>query len=206
VRLVREGRRRYKPARISSAGDVYGFMLGLKDRDRERFYTLHLDRQNNILKCEEVACGSISSVTVYPREVFNSAILSSSKSIILVHNHPSGDPSPSTDDAQMTKKLCKCEELMGIDVLYSVIIGDESYYSFKESGRLNEYRLERQKPRHKSELRETSPISGHCKNLEIVLITRRSAVRIHPRLLIISGMTTRFFHDALVALRNHADG
>jgi DNA repair protein RadC len=137
VKLVREGRRRHKPAMISRPEDVYDFMSSLKDSGRERFYSLHLDSRNNVLNCEEVACGSISSIAVYPREVFKSAILSSSKSLILVHNHPSGDPSPSSYDVDMTKKLYECGELMGIDILDSVIIGDHSYYSFRESGLLD---------------------------------------------------------------------
>jgi len=136
VKLVRRSYGRYKPMEIKSPEDVYGFMRDLRESDRERFYSLHLDNRNSVVGCEEVSCGSAETSLVSPRELFKSAILSSSKSLIIVHNHPSGNPEPSDDDIRITKKLYDCGELLGIGLLDSIIIGRDSYYSFKEKGRM----------------------------------------------------------------------
>jgi DNA repair protein RadC len=136
VKLVRKGYGRYEPREIRSPDDVYGFMRDLAASDRERFYSLHLDNRNSIVGCEEVSCGSAESSLVHARELFKSAILSSSKYVIIVHNHPSGNPEPSDDDIRITKKLYDCGELLGIGLLDSIIIGRDSYYSFKEKGKL----------------------------------------------------------------------
>jgi DNA repair protein RadC len=136
IRLVKESLADYEPVRVSNPGDVYAFMSDLKHSDRERFYSLLLDSRNAIVNCEEVSCGTVNQAQIHPREVFKSALLSSCASVILVHNHPSGIPDPSLDDEKMTRRLCDCGSLLGIDVLDSIIIGEESYYSFKESGKL----------------------------------------------------------------------
>lgn len=117
VKLVRKGYGRYEPREIKSPEDVYGFMRDLAESDRERFYSFHLDNRNSVVWCEEVSCGSARSSLVHPRELFESAILSSSKSVIIVYNHPSGNPEPSDDDTRITKKLYDCGELGGIDLL-----------------------------------------------------------------------------------------
>lgn len=136
MKLVRKGYGRYEPREIRCPDDVYAFMRDLGESDRERFYSLHLDSRNSVVGCEEVSCGSAESSLVHPRELFKSAILSSSKSVIIVHNHPSGNPEPSDDDIRITKKLYDCGELLGIGLLDSIIIGRDSYYSFKEKGRM----------------------------------------------------------------------
>jgi DNA repair protein RadC len=140
IRLVKENLAEYEPARVSNPGDVYAFMSDLKNSDRERFYSLLLDSRNAIVNCEEVSSGSVNQAQVHPREVFKSALLSSCASVILVHNHPSGIPDPSLDDERMTKRLSECGSILGIEVLDSIIIGEESYYSFKEAGMLDGYK------------------------------------------------------------------
>jgi DNA repair protein RadC len=129
---------------IKSPEDVYGFMRDLRESDRERFYSLHLDARNAIVNCEEVSSGSVNTAMVHPREVFKSALLSSCTSIILVHNHPSGSPEPSFDDEKITRRLYECGDLLGIEVLDSVIIGEQSYYSFKEAGKMDGYKGKRE--------------------------------------------------------------
>lgn len=143
IRLVRENLAEYEPVRVTNPGDVYRFMSDLKHSDREKFYSLLLDTRNTIVNCEEVSCGSVNTAVVHPREVFKSALISSCTGIILVHNHPSGIPDPSIEDERLTKRLYECGELLGIDVLDSIIIGEERYYSFKEAGLLDGYKGKR---------------------------------------------------------------
>jgi len=140
LRLVREGRDDYSAVKIEQPKDIYEFMNDLKHSDRERFYSVFLNARNEVINCEEVSTGSANSTLVHPREVFKSALLSSCTAIVLVHNHPSGNSSPSSDDITMTRRLYECGELLGIDVLDSVIIGEDSYYSFRETGLLDMYK------------------------------------------------------------------
>jgi DNA repair protein RadC len=140
LKLVREGIDDYQPARIHSPTDVYQFMSEIKNNDRERFYSVHLDTNHSIVSCEEVSSGTVECTVVHPREVFKSALLCSSCGIILVHNHPSGTTEPSEQDKILTKRLYVCGELMGIQVFDSVIIGLDSYYSFLESGLFEDFR------------------------------------------------------------------
>ena len=98
----------------------------------KRFISIFLDVKNAITGLDEVSVGSISSCIIHPREVFKAAILTNSKSIILAHNHPSGDPSPSEDDIGMTRRLIKASEILDIEILDHIIIGYKSYRSFKQ--------------------------------------------------------------------------
>lgn len=105
IRLERAGLEDYEPVRIKGPEDVYRFMSDLKDSDRERFYSLFLDPKNTVINCEEVSSGSPNSAIVHPREVFKSALLCSCSSIIVVHNHPSGDPEASIEDKRVIGRL-----------------------------------------------------------------------------------------------------
>ncbi len=140
LKLVREGIDDYLPAQIHSPEDVYHFMGDIRNSDRERLYSLHLDASNTLVNCEEVSCGTVESTIVHPREIFKSALLSSCSGFILVHNHPTGDVHPSTQDRDMTMRLYECANLLGITFLDSIIIGPDSYYSFKEYGLFDEYK------------------------------------------------------------------
>lgn len=133
VRLIREGRRRYEPRRITGPEDVYRFLKDLENLDREVFYVLHLDGKHQIVSCEEVSRGSASGSLVHPREVYKAAILSSSNAVIVAHNHPSGDPTPSVEDRSIVKRLYESGEILGIPLLDSLIIGNGSYHSMKDS-------------------------------------------------------------------------
>ena len=93
---------------------------------------LHLDSKNRIIKEETVSIGTLTASLIHPREVFKSAIKESANSIILVHNHPSGDSAPSQEDKEITEKLFDAGELLGINVLDHVIVGKENYWSFKD--------------------------------------------------------------------------
>ncbi len=108
----------------------------LEDADREMMVLLCLDRKGQPTTLQTVSIGTLSSSPVHPREVFKAAILSNSASIILFHNHPSGDPCPSPEDVDITKRLQNCGDLLGIALLDHIIIGGNSHYSMKSRGYL----------------------------------------------------------------------
>jgi len=132
---VREGTAQYVTQSIRDAQAVYALFSFLQQETKEHFLALHLDVKNRILCIDRVSTGSMTSSVIHPREVFKTALLSSAASLLLIHNHPSGDPNPSRDDISITEKLKSAGELMGITVLDHVIIG-EGYVSLKERGYL----------------------------------------------------------------------
>jgi DNA repair protein RadC len=118
---------------IKSAKDVFDYVSPkVSSLDRECFMVLHLDTKNRVIKEEVVSVGTLNSSIVHPRELFKSAIKESANSVILAHNHPSGDPTPSQEDEEMTDRIMDAGKLLGIDVLDHVIIGKDEFYSFKE--------------------------------------------------------------------------
>lgn len=121
--------------RISCAQDVFNLMHErLKDEKQEHFYVLMLDTKNNLItEPVLITKGILDASIIHPREVFKPAIKNSASKIILVHNHPSGDPSPSKEDLEITEKLMKTGEEIGIKVLDSVVIGREEWKSWRDS-------------------------------------------------------------------------
>jgi len=119
---------------ITNAKDVFEYCSQkMSCLDREQFMVLHLDTKNRVIKDEIVSIGALTGTTAHPREVFKSAIKESAHTVILVHNHPSGDPTPSDEDLQITKQLTEAGELLGIKVLDHVIVGKEGWWSMKET-------------------------------------------------------------------------
>jgi len=108
------------------------FQEELKHLNKEKFIVVFLNTKNLITSYEVVSVGSLSASIVHPREVFNRAIKKSAASIILIHNHPSGNPSPSREDEAITKRLCNVGEVVGIKILDHIIISEDGYFSFKE--------------------------------------------------------------------------
>jgi DNA repair protein RadC len=100
----------------------------------EHFVVLFLNTKNGVIAKETISIGSLSASIVHPREVFKAAIKRSSASIIVTHNHPSGNPTPSAEDIQVTKRLVESGNIIGIDVLDHIIIGGDQFYSLKEHG------------------------------------------------------------------------
>ena len=100
------------------------------------FITLLLDTKLRVIKKLTVSTGSVNQSIVHPREVFSPAIKESASAIIVIHNHPSGDPSPSPQDLKLTDRLVQTGEIIGIEVLDHLIIGDGKYLSFAEQGLL----------------------------------------------------------------------
>ena len=110
------------------------FMEDLRFERKEHFKALLLDAKGKIIFVDEVSIGDLTMAPVHPREVFRNAVKKSAASVILVHNHPSGDPSPSMEDISLTERLVSAGKLMGIKVLDHIIIGDGEYYSFSGAG------------------------------------------------------------------------
>lgn len=104
----------------------------LKDKAKEHFKLVILDSRNRIITITNVSTGTINANLAHPREIFNDAISHNAASVILVHNHPSGDPEPSEEDKKITKQLVEAGKIMGIDVLDHIIIGQKSFFSFKD--------------------------------------------------------------------------
>ncbi len=122
---------------INSPDDVSRLLMEeMRYYDREHFCVLYLDRKGGLVIKEDVSVGGLSSSIVHPREVFKTAVKCSAASIILVHNHPSGDPTPSREDIEITRRLIEAGSIMGIEVLDHLIIGQNKYCSLKEKGLL----------------------------------------------------------------------
>ena len=136
VRLVREASNSHKPRRIRTPSDIFEVFSGLSECDREQFYSVHLDSQHQVCGIELVTQGTLDTSLITPREVYKSAILANAQSLILIHNHPSGNPEPSHEDHSITKTLVSSGEVLGIQVLDHVIIGDNRYFSFQEANLL----------------------------------------------------------------------
>jgi DNA repair protein RadC len=101
---------------------------------RELFKLLMFDGKNRLLKDTTISTGSLSLNIVHPREVFKPAVRESASAVILLHNHPSGDPTPSPEDRELTRRLVKAGRIMGIKVLDHIVIGDGRYFSFADQG------------------------------------------------------------------------
>lgn len=109
-------------------------MESMRYLDREHFKAIFLNIKNQVLALETISVGTLDSSIVHPRELFKAAIRKSSAGIILLHNHPSGDPAPSKEDIEITKRFYKCGEILGISVLDHLIIGDNKFVSLKAKG------------------------------------------------------------------------
>lgn len=121
--------------RIRTPRDVYDRMrLRLRDLPHEEFHVLLLNTQNEVLRDVAITRGTLDASLVHPREVFRPAIMEPASSVVLVHNHPSGDPTPSPEDRSVTTQLRHAGEMVGIDVIDHVIVGEGRYVSFVEAG------------------------------------------------------------------------
>ena len=103
------------------------------DQEKEHFFIMHLDARNRISMVELIALGSINATITHPREVFRRAITAGSVSIIVGHNHPSGNPEPSDTDIRTTEQLHKAGEILEIPLIDHIIFAKESFYSFREN-------------------------------------------------------------------------
>lgn len=122
---------------ICSAEDVAGLLQSeMRALDREEFRCLLLDTKNRLIETHTVSIGHLSGALVHPREVFKAAIRRSSAALIVVHNHPSGDPTPSPEDIGVTRRLHQAGELLGIELLDHVVLGRDGFVSLRQLGYL----------------------------------------------------------------------
>ncbi len=137
LKMVKEDSVPYEVPVIKSPTEVYQAakqLLALHEKPQEHFCILCLNTKNKIVGVHTISIGSLNASIVHPREVFKAAILNNASRIICLHNHPSGDPEPSKEDIEITRRLVEAGEILGIEVLDHVIIGEQRYLSMKERG------------------------------------------------------------------------
>ena len=121
------------PPAISGPGDVFVLARDIRERRREHFLVLYLDARHRVQHAEVISIGTLNASIVHPREVFSPAIARPAASIVLCHNHPSGETTPSDDDVAITRRLVQSGELLGIPVLDHVVVSRTGWASFRES-------------------------------------------------------------------------
>lgn len=129
--------RRVRPGEaVLSPADVHRhFHPRLRDAAHERFLVVLLDGRHRFLREVMVSQGTLTASLVHPREVFRAALREAAAAVLLVHNHPSGDPSPSREDVEITERLVRAGRILGVDVLDHVIVAEQGYVSLRETGR-----------------------------------------------------------------------
>ena len=139
VELGRRTLLRCPPARLQFVNprDAAAYLLPqFGSRPVEQFGLMMLDTKHRLIRTSVVSVGTLDSSPAHPREIFREAASACAAAIVLFHNHPSGDPMPSRDDVDLTRRLVQAGEIMGIDVIDHVILADTRYFSFREAGRL----------------------------------------------------------------------
>lgn len=137
LELVRESSYLYEKKTIRSPQDAYDIatdVLDLMKRPEEELWVFSLNTKNDVTGMFMVSRGSLSSSIVHPREVFKGALLNNAASIIAVHQHPSGNSTPSREDIEVTKRLTEAGKILGIELLDHIVIGEGEYVSLKEKG------------------------------------------------------------------------
>ncbi|WP_338102742.1 RadC family protein [Methanolapillus millepedarum] len=122
---------------IKSPEDIFSFIYPkIREEKREKFIVLCLDTKNRVIREEVISIGSLNASIVHPREIFRPALMESAAAIVLIHNHPSGDPTPSPEDLDVTARIAGCGHLLGIEVLDHIIVGDGCFLSLKQEGKI----------------------------------------------------------------------
>ena len=138
VALVREGTVKSETRSICGPADAAAVLRQIiGDYDREAFAVLLVDAKHHVIGVHIAGVGTLDSAQTGPREVFRAAILAGAKAVVLGHNHPSGDPTPSSADLHLTRRLTKAGELLGIPVLDHIIIGESRHLSLLERGEID---------------------------------------------------------------------
>jgi DNA repair protein RadC len=126
--------------RFSSSHELYHrYRARFFSARREYFFSLQLNSKNRLIREVLVSVGSLNVSVVHPREVFSFAVRDSTSALILMHNHPSGDPAPSREDRECTKRLVHAGKILGIRVLDHIVIGYDGYYSFADASQLDDF-------------------------------------------------------------------
>jgi DNA repair protein RadC len=122
--------------KLDSPERVAEFVRKIACPIKENFIVLFVNNKNKVLGYEIVSIGTINESLVHPREVFRGAILLSASSILVAHNHPSGDTKPSKEDVEATSRLKDCGKIIGIPLLDHIVVGEDTFYSFREDGNI----------------------------------------------------------------------
>jgi len=149
IKLVQEVAREFLREKIldrpvyQSAQEIFDYLYhSMRDLKKELFKVLHLNAQNQIIEIVDLFQGTLTSSSVSPREVMESALRNRAASLIFVHNHPSGNATPSKSDKELTRDLVYAASIMQIRVLDHIIIGDDQYFSFAGEGLIEQYELD----------------------------------------------------------------
>lgn len=136
LEITREGSVDYLPRKVSSPEDAVGLCRKfLDDLPNEHMIAISLNTKNEFNNISQISMGTINSSLAHPREIFKMAIKTNANSIIIAHNHPSGNPEPSKEDLSITKRLREAGKLLGIPLIDHIVVGEEGkYVSFKERG------------------------------------------------------------------------
>ena len=152
IRLIKAAADRYlekkllKKDALNNSKELFDYLYyNMKDKNRECFKVVFLDAQNKVIAAETLFEGTLTSSSVYPREVVNAALEHHAAALIFAHNHPSGDPRPSSDDISVTRQLVFACKIMGITVHEHLVIGDNKYFSFADQGYIAEMNREYEK-------------------------------------------------------------
>ncbi|QTA82802.1 UPF0758 [Desulfonema limicola] len=145
IRLIKAAADRYLEKKlvnklaVNNSKDLFDYLYyNMKDKKRELFKVIFLDAQNKVIAAKTLFEGTLTSSSVYPREVVNAALEHHAAALIFAHNHPSGDPKPSSEDIAVTKQLVFACKVMGITVHEHIVIGDNKYFSFADQGYIAE--------------------------------------------------------------------
>ncbi len=144
IRLARAVAERYLENRlvdspiIRNSRELFDYLFStIRDKSRECFLVLYLNAKNRIIETETLFEGTLTSTSVYPREVVASALRHQAAAVIFAHNHPSGDPTPSPDDFSVTRRLVEACRLVSVTVHEHIVIGNNQYYSFADHGHIS---------------------------------------------------------------------
>ncbi len=121
-------------AKLTDPGHIWEMFRFLGRETKEYVYTLHLDGKNRMICIDMISVGSLNQSIVHPREVFKSTLLSSAAAIVMIHNHPTGDTTPSREDLELTRRLKEGGELLGVRILDHIIVSDSEYTSLANLG------------------------------------------------------------------------
>jgi len=149
IRLVREIAREFLKGKImdqpyfKSSREIFDYLYhALRDLKKELFKVIYLNSQNQIIEVADLFEGTVDSSSISPREIVEGALKENATTLIFVHNHPSGNPAPSTSDKELTRELVYMGKIMQIKVIDHIIIGNDQYYSFADEGLIEEYEMD----------------------------------------------------------------
>jgi len=149
IRLVQEMAREFLKGKIvdqpflKSSREIFDYLYhAMRDRKKELFKVVYLSSQNQIIEVVDLFEGTVDSSSISPREIIEGALKDNATALIFVHNHPSGNPAPSTSDREMTRQLVYVGRIIQMKVVDHIIIGNDRYYSFADEGLIEEYGMD----------------------------------------------------------------